>query len=402
MPLCPWQRPLARSILNMIIGVDATVLLDRRLTGVGWYVSRMLTESCRLDPAVRFSLYAARPLPIRFECDRIRERVGSRRFRVPAVPWIQTFGRQLAVRDKLDCFWGPSHTLPIGVSRQFRTVLTVHDLVYLFYRRHMSRYNALVHRCFFVQSVRQANAIITDSQRTKLDIIEHLHIEPSKVTAVHLGVGEVFRPLERDAVRSRVKALRIHADYILAVGTLEPRKNYPLLFQAISRMPDCPLLVIAASGRGWRYRTILQELERLGLQSRVRLLDYVSNEDLVALYNGALLLVQPSLYEGFGLPLVQAMACGTPVLSSNCVCLPEIGADAVAYFESGSEDSLVQELQHLLGSEARRQTLRLAGLRRARDFDWSETARATLAVLRGDGQASPTADCRPARRNGAA
>ncbi len=376
----------------MRIGIDAVALLDARPTGIGWYVNRMLTEFCRVDPAVQLSLYTARPLPKRYECDRIRERIGSRNLWLPAIPWMQTFGRRLAIRDGLDCFWGPAHILPVGLSKHVRTVLTVHDLVYKLWPRHMKRRNALVNRCLFDQSVRQANAIITDAERTRQDLITLFQIEPAKVTAVHLGVDEVFRPLGRDAVRSRLDALGIPADYLLAVGTLEPRKNYPLLFQAIARMPDCPPLAIAG-GKGWNYRTILQQLEGLGLQSRVRLLDYVSNEDLVALYNGALLVVQPSLYEGFGFPLVQAMACGTPVLSSNTSSLPEVGGDAVAYFESGSADSLVAELQRLLASETRRQTLRQAGLQRATEFNWSNTARATLAVLRGNGQVTPMAGC---------
>jgi len=383
----------------MKIGIDATALLDARLTGIGWYLHRMLTEFCRGDASVQLSLYTARPLPTRYECDRIHERVGSRNLRVPATPWMQTVGRRLAVHDGLDCFWGPAHILPVGLSKQVRTVMTVHDLVCVFYPQHMTRLNALVHRCLFARSVRQADAIITDAERTRQDIIEHLHVEPSRVFAIHLGVDEVFRPLERDTVRSRLNALGIPADYLFAVGTLEPRKNYPLLFQAIARMPECPPLAIAG-GRGWKYRTILQQLNRLGLQSRVRLLDYVSDEDLVALYNGALVVVQPSLYEGFGFPLVQAMACGTPVLASNTSSLPEVGGDAVAYFESGSADSLVTELRSLLSSEARRQALRQAGLERAREFDWSKTARATLAVFRGNGLASPSADCRPSLQKG--
>jgi len=364
----------------MNIGVDAGSLCGS-LTGIGVYLRGFLGQMALLAPESTFYLYAARPLGVKFGQSNITVRTANSR--LPGTFWMQLRGPRLALQDKLDCFWSPGHVLPLGLHSGIRSVLTVHDLVYPLYPQYVARYNTLVLSCYFARSVRRADAVITVSRQTRQDLIRRFRVEPSKVTAVYRGVDEEFRPLKPKSVRARLEAIGIRGDYILAVGTLEPRKNYPLLFRALAGLPDCPPLMIAG-GQGWKFREAIRELRRLGLGSRVSLLDYVSLDDLVALYNGALLLVQPSLYEGFGLPVLQAMACGTPVLASNTSSLPEVGGDAAAYFESNSVESLRAELVRLLADPEARAAMAQKSLRRAKEFSWERAAQATLRILRDD------------------
>jgi glycosyltransferase involved in cell wall biosynthesis len=256
-------------------------------------------------------------------------------------------------------------------------------LVYLLHPEFMARYNAFVHALFLKRSIQRADAIIAVSERTKQDLVARLGVDRLRITVVHHGVEDDFHVIDPVQVTSRLQTLGVSGRYILSVGTLEPRKNYPLLLCALALLPK-PISLVIAGRPGWKYKTILAEAMRLRLGDRIRFMQYVSADDLVALYNGALFSVMPSVYEGFGLPVIQAMACGTPVLASNCSSLPEVGSDAAAYFESGSVESLRAEMLRLIENPGLRQDLRARGLVRARQFKWEDTARAVLRVLHGE------------------
>jgi glycosyltransferase involved in cell wall biosynthesis len=338
-----------------------------------------------LDPDNHFYLYASRPLLPGVASASIHTRVARYLSFLPGTFWQQLRIPALARADRLDCFWGPSHVLPLNLPRTVRAVLTVNDLVAHLFPETMEGYNALVHRLFWRKSIRRADALIAISEQTKRDLVNQFGVDESRVTVIHLGVEPTFRPLPADVVNARLSALGISGDYILSVGTLEPRKNYPVLFRALARMPDGLSLVIAGR-RGWKYHSLFKMRQQLGLEQRVRLLEYVPTEDLVALYNGARLYVQPSVYEGFGLPLLQAMACGLPILSSNWASLVEIAADAAAYFDPRSVESLQVEMTRLLGDGLLLNRMRARGLERARQFTWERTAEKTLRVLKGEPQ----------------
>lgn len=365
----------------MRIGIDAGPL-RHTLTGIGWYLSRII-EHLPADAGQddELLLYASRPLTtVPASSLPLHLRVG--RSRLPGSFWLQWRAPRMIAEDRLDCFWGPSHFLPISLPPGIRRVLTVHDIVHMLYPGSMARYSALVHRMYFGRSLACADAIITVSEQTKHDLISRLGIAESRVSVVHEAADGVFRPLSPALVGERRVALGVSGDYILAVGTIEPRKNYPLLFRALARLPEGFSLLVAGR-RGWKCRQTLSEVARLGIGHRVRFLDYIPTDDLVALYCGALCLVMPSIYEGFGLPVLQAMACGTPVLASNCSSLPEVGGDAAAYFDPASVESLAAGISGIIRNEPRRNQMRESGLRRARLFTWQRAAAQTLAVLHG-------------------
>ena len=364
----------------MNIGVDAGALRDR-LAGVGWYLWQLLKEFPAIAPDDMFYLYASRPLQARPSGPRFQLHATADGRLLPGTVWLQAHARSLARQDRLDCFWGPAHYLPSTLPGKLRTILTVHDLVAVYYPEHMSRYNALVHRLHFRRSVERADTIITVSHSTRNDLLRELGVPGPKVQVVHSGVAAAFRPIAESERTARLRVLGVPDEFILSVGTLEPRKNYPLLFKALSEIPDVHLVV--AGRKGWKYESIIRQINELGLAKRVQLLEYVSTQNLVALYCGAQLVVMPSLYEGFGLPVLEAMACGTPVLASNTSSLPEVGGDAAAYFESNSVESLRTELARLLAGPETRAAMAQKGIQRAKGFSWHQAAQATLDILRG-------------------
>ncbi len=364
----------------MNIGIDAGALRDR-LAGVGWYLRQLLEEFPGISPADVFHLYASRALDHRPTGSSFRCRTTGDGRLLPGTFWLQLHAGRFARQDRLDCFWGPAHYLPSTLPRNLRTTLTVHDLVAVYYPEHMSRYNAFVHRLHFRRSVERADAIIAVSHSTRNDLLRELSVPERKVTVIHEGVSPVFGTIPSFETAGRIRTIGVPERFILSVGTIEPRKNYPLLFRALSQVPDVHLVV--AGHKGWKCQSVIRQISELGLAGRVHLLEYVSTEDLVALYSEAQLVVLPSLYEGFGLPVLEAMACGAPVLASNTSSLPEVGGDAAAYFESNSVESLRAELVRLLADPETRAAMARKGLQRAKEFTWERSARATLDVLKG-------------------
>jgi glycosyltransferase involved in cell wall biosynthesis len=192
-----------------------------------------------------------------------------------------------------------------------------------------------------------------------------------------------------------VRELTHNRPYLLSVGTIQPRKNYVRLIEAFSRIANselgiagsqfaiCNLQLVIAGGRGWMYADVFHVVERLGLQERVILPAFVADEDLPALYAGATLFVYPSLYEGFGLPVAEAMACGTPVVSSNASSLPEVGGEAALYFDPRDVDAMADAMRRALSDESLRADLRARGFAQAQKFSWEKAARELMQYLVG-------------------
>ena len=366
----------------MNIGIDAGALRGP-LAGVGRYLWELLERLPALAPQDTFHLYASRPVPRQPSSPACRLHVGLAGRLLPGTFWLKSRARQFARRDRLDCFWGPAHFLPPTLPPGLRTVLTVHDLVWVYYPETMAHHNASVHRSYFRRSVERADIVIADSHSTRSDLLRELAVPEDKVRVVHAGVADAFRPMPGPEQQARLKALRTPGTFLLSVGTLEPRKNYPLLFRALAGVPDAQLIVVGR--RGWKHSDITRTISDLALGARVHLLEYVSTEDLIALYSAAQLVVLPSLYEGFGLPVLEAMACGTPVLASNTSSLPEVGGDAAVYFESNSVESLRAELVRLLADPKTRASMSRKGLERTKEFSWTQAAQSTLNVLKRTG-----------------
>ena len=224
-------------------------------------------------------------------------------------------------------------------------------------------------------SVAQADAVIAVSEATCRDLIELYQTPPAKIKVLYHGVSSNFRPviepLQIQEVRQKYGLGQ--SPFILSVGTVQPRKNYQRLIQALAQVKGEIKLVIAG-GKGWSYENILAEVDKQGLQGRVHFPGFVAEADLPALYSAATIFVYPSLYEGFGLPILEAMACGLPVIASDQSSLPEVVGKAGLLIKPGEVEAIATAINRLLGDEALRQALSSAGLARAAEFTWDKMA----------------------------
>ncbi|HXF81971.1 MAG TPA: glycosyltransferase family 1 protein [bacterium] len=312
-----------------------------------------------------------------------------RRFRGPkgtnGLPWLQLYGPWLLRRERIDVFWGPHFLVPLLTS--VPALVTVHDLVYRFFPQTMERYNYLAFRTQFAPSLQRARHITTVSRTTADDLQQTMGVAPSKVTVVYPGVAKPFYPRDpEEAARRVAAAFGLRSRYLLAVSTLEPRKNLPTLLRAFAALPEalrrtCPLVV--AGYRGWKSTETLAAAAALERNGSVRLLGYVSDADLPWLYAGATALVFPSRYEGFGLPVVEAMACGIPAVISDIPVLREVAGDAAVFVPPMDDRAWTDAILAMIEDAPRRAALREAGLRRAGRFSYASSARQILGILEG-------------------
>ncbi len=271
--------------------------------------------------------------------------------------------------------------MPLALTRTAR-VVTVHDAFPYTCPRTSTRLDWLVYHAWLPYALPAADAIITDSEQSREDIVKYLPVSPEHVTVVPLAADRRFRPVEAAAVEPILQSYDVAQPYILYVGALESRKNLPRLLEAYALLRAWSerwrLVIVGA--RKWKSSPILDTVQRLGLEPHVTFTGYVADEDLPALYTGADLFAFPSLYEGFGLPVLEAMACGTPVVTSNTSSLPEVVGDAALLVDPYDVEAMASAMRQVLEDPALAQALRQRGLARAATFSWERTARETIAV----------------------
>jgi glycosyltransferase involved in cell wall biosynthesis len=264
--------------------------------------------------------------------------------------------------------------------------VTLHDLAFMLY----PTTHTPASRAYYAatgESVRHAERVIAVSQRTASDAVRLLGVDPARVRVVHEAAAPSFSPRAADTLAPLAQRLGFDADpgrpYILFVGTLEPRKNVPLLLDAFARLRrrlDAQLLVVG--GRGWLDEPIFAAHARSGVGDAARFLGSLGEDDLAVLYSHAGVLALPSLYEGFGLPVLEAMACGAPVVCSNAGPLPEVAGDAAVFLNPDDPDAWAATMLDVLTNASLRAELRRRGFARTKEFSWERTARATREVYR--------------------
>jgi glycosyltransferase involved in cell wall biosynthesis len=274
-------------------------------------------------------------------------------------------------------------TAPLMTSTTY--VLSVHDMSLFLFNRTQAFKHLIAARGIIPQAVRRAAAVITLSESARRDVLDVLQAPPERVRVVYCAAGPQFRPLEDAAELDRVRRrYRLPESFILHVGTLEPRKNLPRLFDAWVRLQEQGRResLVLAGQLGWKYGSLLRAIAESRFASRVHVLQYVDARDLPALYNLARVVALPSLYEGFGLPILEAMASGVPVMTSNRAATMEIAGGAAALVDPERTDELVEALAPLIDDGPLRSRMREAGLHRAAEFSWKRTAEQTAAIYR--------------------
>jgi glycosyltransferase involved in cell wall biosynthesis len=369
----------------MRIGIDAEALLGPT-AGVARVIANLLREFEIIDPENLYFLYAPGALALPFQNPRWRQRIHSLASFEPRTLWRQADLPRMAANDKLDVFWGPTHFLPLRLPSRVRMVLTVHDVVWRRYPETMTWRNRFAHHLIAERSIRSADSILADSEATKRDLERLLGVSPAKIGVAYPGISTSFRPHDPvEAARYVAGKFGVAEKYICAVGTVEPRKNLAGLMEAIGILKSQGRLTFqlaVAGAKGWGKSGIAEKIVKWKLtESDVKFLGYVPDEDLPLLYSGAGLFIFPSVYEGFGLPLLEAMACGTPVASSNRSSLPEVAGDAALYFNPESVDEMSLAIERLLRDEVLRGQLADRGRERVKQFSWQACARTTLAAF---------------------
>lgn len=359
----------------MRIGIDASPMVRRR-GGVGWYVARLVEGLAAQDGENEYRLYADRPLEI--------AALG-----LPAARWRSVVaGRwnlpRAVRRDRVDVFHGTSFRL--RARGRLGSVVTIHDLSAerlpgLGGRRFGQRLASAKTRW----TARRAERVIADSRSGAADVAAVFGVAPERIVVVPLGVGPEFFPEPppvQEAVRARLAPGR--EGLILFCGTLEPRKDVPTLVRAFARVPGGRhrYRLVLAGGDGRASAEIATLVSRLGLGDAVAFEGYMDVAQLRGLYSAATLFVLPSLYEGFGLPVLEAMACGTPVIATDSSSLPEVVGDAGLLVPPGDPEALAGAMARVLDDADLAADLRQRGLRRAKGFTWEATAAKTLAVYR--------------------
>lgn len=374
-----------------VVGIDVTAAVTQG-GGIGRYTREMVQALLGEDDGNSYRLFTARPpaelpvpdpLPHGPRVDLRTAPLSDRwlyrlwhRLRLP-VP-VELF------TGRLDLFHSPDFVLP-PLRAGTPALLTVHDLSFVHYPETFTP--ALVNYLNRVvpESVARAAHILADSEATRRDLEAVWDVPPGKISVLYSGVHERFRPVTEG---NRLRRVRDRyglgpAPYVLSVSTIQPRKNYQMLIRAFRPVAGrFPHQLVIAGGKGWLVEEVLAEVERQGLAGRVRFAGFVADADLPALYSGAALFAFPSLYEGFGLPLLEAMACGVPVLSSNASSLPEVTGEAAVLLAPQDEAAWSEALIRLLEEPQARTHLVAAGFGQARRFTWKRAAAQLRAIYR--------------------
>ena len=363
----------------MRIGVDTHTIAKNYATGCGTYTVELVRALVATDRENEYFLYAATPHPFYQEfSNNPRVTVRTVLSTNPLIRDFWSMPRAIA-QDALDVVH-LQHILPPFV--RCASVLMVHDLHYV--HLHPTLYTK-VHGLLTAWSIRRAKNVVTGSEFSRQDIADTFSIDSAQICLIPHGVNRRFVPVsDQEMIRAIKHQIGIQQEYILFVGrTEDPRKNLMTLVEAygiLKSQGNTSVQLVLAGRQGAGTELIRQHVRELGLEADVIMPGIVAGEDLPALLSGASVFVFASSFEGFGLPVLEAMACGVPVITSNVSSLPEVAGDAAFMVTPRRVDELVQSLRVVLHDETLRQDMRKRGLRRAALFSWEQTARQTLAV----------------------
>jgi glycosyltransferase involved in cell wall biosynthesis len=364
----------------MRIGIEAERANLPNPTGVEHYAAQLIKNFARLDSQNEYVLYfRTKPQPWFYEL--------PKNFSIKIIPFPKFWTQ---IRISWEMIWHPVDILFIAASalpfiHPKKSVATVHDVAWKLFPEAFTDTMRKYLEWSTKFAVKHAAKIITVSESTKNDVVKFYNANPHKIAVTYLGLDGSFQPLKYEEVQSVLDRLGlVHKKYILFLGTLQPRKNLNRLVDAfilLKKENRVEEKLVIAGGKGWLYEPILKKIQEAGLGDAIKVLGYVDEQDKPALYNGAALLTLPALYEGFGLPPLEAMACGTPVVVSNVSSLPEVIGDAGVLVDPASVNSIKEGLLKVLINENLRQEMSKQGIEQARRFTWEHTAKETLKIF---------------------
>ena len=372
---------------NLIISFEASPLVNDVKTGIGYCESGQVTEISKAHSGtdrIKFEFFSLRNHDKKLaniepylmdNCEINMSRFSGFVYKAVStfipLPYSWFFGKGSDITHFFN------YIVPPFVHG--KKVVTIHDMVYKAFPETMNSKTRILLNLAMNKSMKRADAVVTDSEFSRSEIIKYFPQYRDKVEVVPCGVDcDMFKPVQDRSIIEKVKANHnIKGKYFLYLGTLEPRKNLTRLVKAYEilsrRKEDCPLLVLAG-GKGWLYDEIFEEVNKSGLGDKVIFTQYIPGEEICPLMNGAEAFVFPSLYEGFGMPPLEAMACGTPVIVSGSASLPEVVGDCGLIVDAYSEESIADAMGKIADNEELRKQLSEKGIIRAREFSWKKSA----------------------------
>jgi glycosyltransferase involved in cell wall biosynthesis len=363
------------------VGINAHLLSGRegyRRAGIHHYISQLLGNLSYGESELRFTVFTNNRAELgRLPKERVVSTIWPTHRPIARIMWEQLAWPLAAIRHKVDLLHSMAFVTPL--VRLSPAVVTVYDLSFI---HHPQRYPALK-RVYLTSQTRrscqEAERVMTISESGRQDVHRYYGIPLDQIDVVRPGVSQIFTPrngAEVEAFRNREKLAR---RFILHVGTLQPRKNIEVLLDAFAQLRRTDLELILVGGKGWSYQSIFNRVEELGLVDKVRFPGYVSDADLPLWYNAADVLVFPSVHEGFGLPVIQSMACGTPVIAAKTSAIPEAAGSAALFFEPHDVSALAEHIAAILDDRQIADTMRQRGLEQACEFSWQKAGQQLLA-----------------------
>lgn len=374
------------SLICQRIGINAHLLAQEegyRRAGVSRYIYNLLIYLLREDPEGDYTVFLNNRCALSFPCRQRRSRLPTHR------PWVRILWEQFIQPWELLSEGVALLHSPVNIQPLFlpcKGVITITDLSFMVFPEGFKALQRFYQRFFTCLSVRRASHLIAISTSTARDLTRFFAVPATRISIIFPGVDTTYRPVQDESTLADFRRRRnLPEKFILFVGTLEPRKNLLMLIQAYAQFRRCTNTghkLVLGGGRGWFYQPIFAAVEELGLQRDVIFLSFIPEDELPLLYNAAEIFVYPSLYEGFGLPPLEAMACGKPVIVADVSSLPEVVGNAALLVNPYQPDKWAAALSLLCNDANLRADLASRGIERAREFSWTRMARETVRVYR--------------------
>ena len=372
----------------MRIGIDARTLLGPR-TGIGRYSYNVVPNLLAIDPHNKYVLFVDRKSSLSFPSSSYDKRiVGPLNFgrasmrKVFSPLWTNFFLPRALKREGIDLLFCPNFVSPL--KKVCETIIVIHDLAAILFPGVHDKIYSFYLRNMLSVTCRKIDRIITVSEASKRDVIRLFKVPENRIRVIYSAVEDIFRPVDDpEMIKRIVRKYGLVKNFILYVGTLERRKNVTSLIKAYGKLRKNKQIsrqLAVVGKKGWRYPDIAKAIRNSDFERDILLAGYVPDEDLVYIYNAADLFVYPSLYEGFGFPPLEAMACGTPVITSHVTALPEVVGDAAILVDPEDIDGLAEAMHDVLSQNSLRLKLIEKGLERVKHFSWENVAKKTLSV----------------------
>ncbi|HEU5090474.1 MAG TPA: glycosyltransferase family 1 protein [Roseiflexaceae bacterium] len=370
----------------MHVAINAHLLAHTRnfrRAGVSNYTEQLIQHLAQIDRDNRYTIFTTRGL-------------GNRQLALPPnftvrsnllptinprirIPWEQFVAPVLLRMLGADVYHGVLNVMPL--ASPVPSVVTIHDLSPFLFPQTFRRVNRTYTRWAIKVAARNAAQLLAVSEFTRREMVRWLEVPPERVTVTYNGVGNRFRPQTPEAIAALKQRHQLPDRFVLFVGTLEPRKNLPTLLEAYARIVrDTDATLVIGGGKGWLYDEIFARAEQLNLGKRLHFAGFIDDDELPLWYAAASVFVLPSLYEGFGIPVLEAMACGTPVVTTTSSSLPEVAGNAALIVPPTDSEAMAGALLQLLTDAGLRDELRERGFIQARRFSWRSTAQQTIQV----------------------